>query len=140
MAKAVKAGLAYFALIFLLGTILGTARILLLEPRLGAAGSVLLELPLMLAVSWLVCGALIRWIEVPPAIAERLVMGGLAFLLLLAAELALSLYSVGGSVERHFAAYRQAAPLLGLLGQIAFASFPLLRSRLGSPVRTASGR
>jgi hypothetical protein len=132
------AGLAYFGLVFLLGTILGTLRILLVEPRLGAAGSVLLELPFMLAASWFVCGILVRRFAVPPGPGDRLVMGAVAFLLLMAAELALSLYAVGGTVEGHFAAYRQPAQLLGLMGQLAFASFPLLRSRAGSPVGAAA--
>lgn len=49
--------------------------------------------------------------------------------MLIGAELSLSLLAVGGSVEEHFANYGQAAPLIGLLGQLAFAAFPLLRHR-----------
>jgi hypothetical protein len=44
----------------------------------------------------------------------------------MSAELGLSLFAVGGTVEGHLAIYSQAAPLIGLLGQIAFAAFPFL--------------
>lgn len=128
MKRALAAGAAYFLLIFLLGMALGTIRILLVEPRLGAVTSVLLELPFMLAASWFVCGRLIRYLAVPATAACRLTMGAAAFTLLMAAELELSLFAVGGSVAGHFAAYRGGAPLIGLLGQIAFAAFPLVRA------------
>jgi hypothetical protein len=126
MKRAFSAGALYFLLIFLLGMVLGTIRILLLEPRLGAVPSVLLELPFMLAASWFVCGWLIRYLAVPAAASSRLAMGATAFVLLMAAELGLSLFAVGGTVAGHFAAYRGGAPLIGLLGQIAFAAFPIL--------------
>src|SRR5688572_25414741 len=126
MKRAFAAGALYFLLIFLLGMVLGAIRILLLEPRIGPVPSVLLELPLMLAASWFVCGWLIRYLIVPAAASSRLAMGATAFVLLMAAELGLSLFAVGGTVAGHFAAYRSGAPLIGLLGQIAFALFPLL--------------
>ncbi|MGA9580848.1 MAG: hypothetical protein WBR13_02630 [Allosphingosinicella sp.] len=129
MKRAIAAGGLYFLPIFLLGTVLGTIRTLLLEPRLGAVPSVLLELPFMLAASWFVCGRLIRRLSVPAALSSRAAMGGLAFLLLMAAELGLSLFAVDGSVREHFARYGQAAALIGLIGQIVFAAFPLLRGR-----------
>lgn len=129
MKRAIAAGGLYFLLIFLLGMALGTIRILLLEPRLGALTSVLIELPFMLAASWYVCGRLIRHLSVPASLPSRAAMGGLAFLLLMAAELGLSLFAVGGTVGDHFASYTQAAPLIGLFGQLAFAAFPPLRDR-----------
>jgi hypothetical protein len=129
MRRAIAAGALYFLLIFLLGMTLGTVRVLLIEPRVGALASVLIELPFILAASWYVCGRLIRYLAVPAALSSRAAMGGLAFLLLMGAELGLSLFAVGGTVRDHFANYGQAAPLVGLLGQLAFAVFPLLRDR-----------
>lgn len=129
MKRAIAAGVLYFLLIFLLGMALGTVRILLIEPRVGEVASVVLELPLMLAASWFVCGWLIRFLSVPAAVPSRAAMGTVAFALLMAAELALSLYAVNGNARDHFRNYGQAAPLIGLLGQLAFAAFPLLRYR-----------
>jgi hypothetical protein len=126
MKRAIAAGALYFLLIFLLGMALGTVRVLLIEPRLGTVQSVLLELPFMLAASWFVCGRLIRYLSVPATLPDRAAMGVLAFLLLIGAELGLTLFAVGGTVEGHFANYVEVAPLIGLLGQIAFAAFPFL--------------
>lgn len=128
MKRALAAGGAYFLLIFLLGMALGTIRILLLEPRLGDVRSVLLELPFMLAASWFACGWLIRYLAVPAAASSRLAMGATAFVLLMVAELALGLFAVGETVAGHIAAYRNGAPLIGLLGQVAFAAIPLIRA------------
>lgn len=129
MIRGAGAGIAYFGLVFLLGMILGTIRILLLEPWVGEVTAVLIELPVMLAGSWIACGRLIGRFGVPPRPGSRLVMGGLAFLLLVAAELWLSLFAVGGTVAEHFRSYLEADHLLGLLGQLVFASFPLLSLR-----------
>jgi len=129
MKRAIAAGALYFLLIFLLGMALGTVRILLTEPRLGPVPSVLLELPFMITASWFICGWLIRYLFVPATLSDRAAMGALAFLLLMGAELALSVFAVGGTVEGHFADYLEAAPFIGLLGQITYAAFPLLRAR-----------
>lgn len=134
MVRDVAAGIAYFILIVVLGTILGTVWILLVEPAEGALPSVLLELPIMLGLSWFACGYMVRWWAVAPSDADRLLMGGSAFICLMAAELGLALYPVGGTVAGHFKAYAEPAQLAGLLGQVAFGLFPLVRSRLGEPV------
>jgi hypothetical protein len=50
---------------------------------------VALELPVILAVAWVACGWLTR--SVPATASARLAMGGLAFALLIAAEILLGL-------------------------------------------------
>ncbi|WP_421655742.1 hypothetical protein [Leptothermofonsia sp. ETS-13] len=57
----------------------------------------------------------------------RLVMGLSAFGLLMAAELALSLWLLGSTVQGHFAAYQSLPKALGLVGQVIFAFIPLLQ-------------
>lgn len=123
------AGFVYFALVFAAGFVLGGLRISLLEPRLGALGAVLAELPLMLAVSWLACGWTLRRFDVPGAVAARLVMGVTAFALLMAAELALAVFVFGESAGEFLAAVTAPAGAVGLAGQIAFALMPLARRR-----------
>jgi hypothetical protein len=129
------AGLAYFAAVFLAGMFLGAVRVLVLEPRIGAVGAVLAELPIMLAVSWLACARAVRLFRVPRRAGHRLAMGGFAFLLLMGAELALALYSVATSAGDHFAAYREPARAIGLAGQIAFGAMPFLRLQLAGNAR-----
>ena len=129
MNRALRAAFAYFGLIFALGFALGTIRVLAVAPFLGEAGAVLLEFPVMLAASWLTCGWLIARFGVPKGGACRLAMGGLAFGLLMIAELAVSVLGFGRTVAEHFTTYRNGASQIGLLAQLAFAAFPLLQRK-----------
>lgn len=122
-------GLAYFALVFLVGTGLGIARTLVVAPRLGAVAATLIELPLLLGASWFVCARVVVRLAVPTDTASRILMGGLAFAFLMAAELAVTLFVLSGTVDGYFSAYRNPAPLMGLAGQLAFATIPFLMAR-----------
>jgi hypothetical protein len=138
MVAALRAGFAYFLLVFAIGLLLGTARILLLEPQLGAITAVLIELPIILAGAWLGCRALTRHTAVPPTAGAALAMGLFAFALLMAAEYALAMWTPGRLTGEYLAQYREPAPLLGLLGQILFAAFPLIQiSRTARSTRQA---
>lgn len=95
-ARAVLAGLAYFAIVFTAGFSLGALRVLWIMPRTGALIAVVLELPIMVAVSWGAAAALIRWFRVTPGAADRLMMGGVGFALLLVAETVLGLWGAAG--------------------------------------------
>jgi hypothetical protein len=64
--------------------------------------------------------------------AIRLAMGGAAFLLLMAAELALPVFVFARLVSGHWQHYLTLAGALGLTGQIAFAAFPYLMQN-GTP-------
>jgi hypothetical protein len=55
--RATKAGALYAIIVFVIGFILGTIRVLLVAPRLGETTAVIIEAPIMLAASWFVC----RW-------------------------------------------------------------------------------
>lgn len=123
----IKAGSSYFAAIFALGFVLGTVRIFWLSPLLGELTAVALELPLMLAASWWLCKRLTAHFKVPAAAAPRLAMGALAFGLLMAAELFLSLVVMDTDWRVHAAHYATAAGALGLAGQCVFALLPLLQ-------------
>ncbi len=127
MGAAIRAGLLYVTLVFGLGFVLGTVRVLVVEPRFGATGAVLVELPVMLAASWLACGFALRRPPVPPKAAARVVMGAVAFAVLMGLELAVSVLGFGRTPAQHLATYRETDKLLGLGAQLVFAAFPLLR-------------
>jgi hypothetical protein len=127
MVAALRAGFAYFLLVFAIGLLLGTARILLLAPALGAVPAVLIELPIILAAAWLGCRALTRHTAMPRTVGAALAMGLFAFALLMAAEYMLAMWTPGRLTGEYLAQYREPAPLLGLLGQILFAAFPLIQ-------------
>ena len=99
--RAAAAGGAYFALVFAAGFLLSSIRVLIIIPRSGEAVVVGLELLIMLAVSWIVCRRLIGRIDVAAMLTPRLIMGGLAFAILMLAELGVSTQVLGRSVSEH---------------------------------------
>ncbi len=126
--SAAKAGLVYFLMVFTVGFLLGTIRTLMIVPVIGEFGAVLVELPFMLLVSWVSCKWVIRVFVVPRCMLPRVTMGLTAFLLLLCAETLLSVFLLNLSLSQHFALYLHVTAQLGLLGQIAFALFPLVQT------------
>ena len=125
--RAVWAGLAYFGVVFAAGFALGTLRVLALIRRLGENAAVLFELPIILALSWMSCRWLITRFEIPSISSARLVMGWLAFAVLMLAEAGVSVLGFGRTLSAHLEQYRQLPALIGLAGQIAFAMFPIIQ-------------
>ena len=124
---AANAGLAYFGVVFAVGFALGILRVFFVTPRLGETVAVVFELPLILALSWLACRWLITRLDVSPRVTARLIMGGLAFAILMAAEFGISKFAFGRALADHLEHYRELPALLGLAGQIAFAVFPIIQ-------------
>lgn len=129
--RASLAGLIYFVAVFALGFALGAVRVLALEPALGSLWPVLIELPIMLAASWWICGRVIQRLLPGAGQGARLIMGASAFALLMSAELSLSVAVFGRTVMEHVGAWGSLHGALGLAGQIAFAAFPLFVARRG---------
>lgn len=121
------AATCYFLAVFATGFILGALRVLIIVPALGELPAVLLELPLMLVISWFVCRAVTARVPVGDGVGARLAMGAMAFALLMAAEFLLGLCGFGRRFGEIVAAYGTAAGLVGLLGQVVFAFIPLLQ-------------
>ena len=130
MPNALKAGTVYFLAVFAVGFVLGTLRTLLLLKHTGELLAVLIEIPIILGLSWYLCGWVLTKIAVAKTIAQRLLMGGWAFLLLMAAELMVSLLLLGRNLDEHLGLYQTPPVALGLAGQIVFALLPLFRRNL----------
>ena len=128
--RSLIAGIAYCGVVFAVGFVLGALRVTLVVPRLGETVAVALELPVILAISWMACRWLIVRFAVPADRNARLVMGATAFAVLMAAELGVSMIIFGRTLADHLDQYRTAPSLLGLTGQLAFAAFPLLQAKL----------
>lgn len=125
--RALKAGAIYFGAVFAVGFCLGVLRTLALLPRLGETLAVLLELPVILTASWLICARILR--SMPMRRPGAAAMGAAAFALLMIAEVAMSTLLAGRSLAAHLALYAEPPHLLGLAGQLAFASFPYLQAK-----------
>ena len=127
MAKSVTAGASYFVIVFAFGFVLGTVRTILVAPQLGELVAVLMELPIILTLSWLTCGWIVSKIELSRAFSVRVIMSVTAFSFLMIAEISLSVFAFGNDLSEHFATLASTVGAIGLLGQMAFAAMPLFR-------------
>ncbi len=135
MFQATKAGALYAIIVFLIGFILGTIRVLLVAPRLGETTAVILEAPMMLAASWFVCRWCVDRLDVRRTVPARLLMGLVAFLVLMSAEVELGIV-LDRSIIDQLAMYKSASGAIGLAAQVIFAMFPVLQvwRRFGKPL------
>ena len=128
MPRLAKAAASYFLPVFAVAFLLGALRVTLVAPQTGPLLAVALEVPLVLALSWLVAGRVLgRW---PLALPDRLAMGALAFALLMLAELTLAL-AFGQTPARFLSDLATPPGALGLAGQIGFGLVPALRQPSG---------
>jgi hypothetical protein len=120
------AGALYAIIVFLIGFILGTIRVLLVAPRLGETTAVILEAPMMLAASWFVCRWCVRRLDVGRTVPTRSLMGLVAFLVLVSAEVGLGAV-FGRSLVDQLAAFKFSPGAIGLGAQAIFAMFPVIQ-------------
>jgi hypothetical protein len=126
MMSAIKAGLSYWALVFALGFLLGTVRNLWLAPMLGDPTlAVLIELPFMLLGSWYVARLLVDALALDRQ-GQRVIMGLLAFILLLGSEAAVGHFLFAQSWRQWLDGLFVLPGVLGLFGQLLFALIPSL--------------
>lgn len=128
MPKPLLPALAYVLPVFALAFALGALRVTLAAPRIGPVAAVALELPLVLALSWLVAGRVLnRWPLTGP---QAQGMGLTSFLMLMLLELATAL-AFGQTPGQFLAAMATPPGALGLAGQIGFGLIPLARQPRG---------
>ena len=101
--RVLRASLVYFALTFGAGFVLGPLRILFLVPRVGARTAELIEMPVMIGITWLAARWVTRTFSVPPERGPRLSMGVMTGTLLLLTEFTLVLPLRGLTLEEYFA-------------------------------------
>jgi hypothetical protein len=74
MAKATKAGAVYAVIVFLIGFVLGTVRVLLIVPRIGETSAVIFETPIILGASWFICRWCVDCLHVSRTVGPRSLM------------------------------------------------------------------
>ena len=126
-----SAAIVYWAVVFALGFVLGTIRVLWVIPRVGLVPATALELPIILAASWFTAGWLVRRFVLASS-GEALAVGALAFAILMLAECALAVTLMAQSPAQWLTCLAAPHALLGLAGQAVFAIMPWLRLRTGA--------
>ena len=131
MFSAFKAGLVYTGVVFAFAFVTGILRTILLARDFGLTPvvAVLIELPLILIVAWIACRAVLRHMQVAARMDLRAIMGVVALATTLALEFAVATMMNSSTLQQFIAGYGKPEVMLGLIGQIAFAAFPLLRMR-----------
>lgn len=131
LTRAIGGGAAYAVMVFAFAFVTGAIRTVITSQNLGITPliGVLIELPIILFFAWRVCHSVMRWMRVSPDLSVRLLTCATALIAMLAAEYGLSAFVLGRSLPDFLATYGQPEALLGLAGQIVFATFPLFRWR-----------
>ena len=124
------AALAYFALVFGAGFLLGAIRVPLLVPRLGERTAELLEMPVMFVVILVAARFVVRRFALPPSAGVRLPIGVMALSLLVAAELLLALAVQNQSLAQYIASRDPVSGGVYLAMLVLFAAMPLILSRV----------
>ena len=124
----IKAGAAYFVVVFALGFVLGAVRVLWLAPMIGETAAVVAEQPVMLTASWFVARWLVRRYDFASA-SERLIMGACAFAMLMMAEMLLAVSLFGQTPGQWLDGVVTMPGPIGLAGQMMFGQMPLVVSR-----------
>lgn len=139
MGRVIQAGLSYFALTFGAGFVLGPIRILVLEPRIGSRAAELLEMPVMIGVTFLAARWVAGRLDVPPRPGPRIGMGMLAAALLLAAEFGLVLRLRGLTLEEYFANRDPVSGTVYYAAVLLLALMPLLVIRRRATASRSAG-
>jgi hypothetical protein len=130
--RLIKAALAYFALVFGAGFLLGAIRVPFLVPRLGERVAELIEMPFMFAVIVLSARFITKRFALPRAPSIRLGTGLLALGLLLGAEVVLAVILQGRSLGQYIASRDFVSGSVYLAMLALFALMPLIMARTRS--------
>jgi hypothetical protein len=128
MPRILRAGLLHFALVFGAGFALGTLREFVLAPAMGRTAALVLEVPVLAAVTWFSALLILRRYALDPW-RERLGAGLFAFALLQAGEIAVGVFGFGRSLAATIGALATPAGLATLAVQSIVIVFPLLAPR-----------
>ena len=120
----VIAAVQYFALTYVAGFVFGSLREWLIVPRAGTLIATLIETPVMLTVTYFAAQWIVGRFEIPPSSGERLLIGGIAFLILMIAEVVLSGFMRGWSVEAWVAHFKTPDGAISLAMFVLFGLMP----------------
>jgi hypothetical protein len=131
MVSTLKAAMLYFGLVFGAGFVFGIVRTLWLASLVGERIAELIETPFMLIVVWMAARYIVGRMKGLTS-AHRLATGGLALLVLLLAELGVTLFLREQSLGEYVATRDPVSGAVYLLALALFAAAPTLVGRKGN--------
>lgn len=127
--QSVRAGAAYFGLVFGAGFLLGSIRVPFLVPRLGERIAELIEMPVQFVVIVFAARFVVKRFCVPLTTSVRLGVGLFALALALAAELLLAVALADRSVFDYIASRDPVSGSVYLAMLLVFALLPFMLAR-----------
>ncbi len=127
-----KLAFIYFIGVFIAAFALGTLRVLVIIPMVGEIPAVLLEIPIVLVISWTYFKYLITRKKLILGWNDLFLLGVYAFTYLMITEYVISIYLFQRTPTDYFDSLQTTHGLIGLLGQVGFALVPLLQSYLST--------
>ena len=121
--------LLYFAVVFAVAFLLGTVRVVWLEPQLGRAAAELCEAPFLLVTMAFASRWVPRVLQLRHDLVSLGLMGLGALAILQSVDLAVGVYLRGITPAEQLANFATAAGLIYAALLIAFAAMPVLLSR-----------
>lgn len=128
----------YFGIVFGVGFLLGSVRVLFLVPRFGERVAELAEMPLMCVAIFLAAGHVVRKGGASVAPLDWVLVGALSLAFLVTAELLLAVVLAGRGIGEYIASRDPVSGSVYLALWVGFAAMPWLRRRLGT--RLAGGQ
>jgi hypothetical protein len=129
LTRILKAGALYFVLVFGAGFALGIIRTLWIAPRIGLRIAELIEMPIMLGITFLAARWVVRRLSVPSKAASRLAMGLIALGLLCAAEITVVLRLQGLTLREYVTSRDPVSGIVYLASLALLALMPLFVGR-----------
>ncbi len=134
--KTFQGAVAYFALVFGTGFLLGAVRVPFIVPRIGERYAELAEMPLMFIAIYFASRYVLRKYGQKADTAGLVVMGVVALLLLVASELLLAVFLAGRGVAEYVASRDTISGSVYLAMLVLFAAMPWLQARQRNKAQT----
>lgn len=127
MLSTVRATLVYFAIVLGVGFLLGVVRVPFIVPRVGERWAELAEMPVMGAVIFVAAGYVLRKFPFIRSPGRSLLVGVLALVLVVCAELALAVALQSRTLSEYLASRDRVSGSVYLAVLVVFALMPRFR-------------
>ncbi|HWD50362.1 MAG TPA: hypothetical protein VG309_10560 [Rhizomicrobium sp.] len=125
--RAALAGIIYALVVFAAGIVVTLIRLGFLQPEIGPTFASIMELPVILALSWFVSQEVINFQRLGGDVIARIAMGVVGFILLILCEFLLANVLFQKSPGMYVASLLVWPGVLGFIGEIVFAVIPILQ-------------